>query len=111
MNKSMRMKFLTVMVMAGFVLVTVKVNIAPASTNIIGIIASDTTFTKAHSPYDLKGPVAVNHGTTLTVELGATVNLNGYYIQVNGTLVARGTDNDKLYFNQGSIIFTSVSTS
>jgi hypothetical protein len=86
------------------------VGIVNASTEVTGIITSDTTWTKAGSPYDLKGPVAVYSGVTLTVEAGATVNLNQYYIQVNGTLTARGTDNDKIHFNGGSITFTSVST-
>jgi len=80
-----------------------------ASNDIIGIITSDTTWTKAGSPYTLKGPTAVNTGVTLTIEPGVTVNLNKYYIQVNGTLTAKGADNDKIYFNDGQVIFTSVS--
>ncbi len=81
------------------------------STNVTGIITSNTTWTKANSPYTLTGPVAVNSGVTLTIEPGATVNLNGYYIQVNGTFSARGSNSDKIYLNGGSIVFTSVSTS
>lgn len=80
-----------------------------ASTSIVGIINSDTTWTKAGSPYVLEGPVAVNKGVTLTIQPGVTVNLNGYYIQVNGTLIARGTDNDKIYFVGGSVRITSIS--
>jgi hypothetical protein len=53
--------------------------------------------------------VAVNNGVTLTIEPGVTVNLNSFYIRVNGTLTARGTDNDKISFNGGYIVFTSVS--
>jgi hypothetical protein len=80
-----------------------------ASTNVSGIITSDTTWTKANSPYGLTGPVAINQGVTLRVEPGVTVNLNGYYIRVNGTLTARGNPTDKITFNGGQITFTNVS--
>jgi hypothetical protein len=89
-----------------------------ASTNVTGIINSDTTWTKANSPYTLTGPVKVNNGVTLTIEAGATVNLNSYYIQVDGTLFAKGSNADKIYFNDGysgpgnyAITFTGSSVS
>lgn len=53
-----------------------------AATNFGGIITVDTVWSKANSPYDLSGPVAVNEGVTLTIKAGATVNLNNYYIRV-----------------------------
>jgi hypothetical protein len=83
--------------------------VADAGTNVVGIITSNTTWTKANSPYTLTGPVAVNTGVTLTIEPGVSVNLNNFYIQVNGTLTANGNDSDKISFNNGQIIFTSVS--
>ena len=52
-----------------------------------------------------KCPCSEN-GVTLTIEAGATINLNGYYILVNDTLQARGSSTDKIYFNGGQIIFT-----
>ena len=82
-----------------------------------GVITSNITWTKENSPYTLTGPVSVVNGATLTIEPGVTVNLADYYIQVNGTLVARGTSTDKIYFNgggnsnNGGIAFTSKSTS
>lgn len=76
-----------------------------------GIINSDTTWTKANSPYTLTGPVAINTGVTLTIQPGVTVNLNGYYIQVNGTLVARGSSTDNIYFNEGTLASTQNSNS
>ena len=90
---------------------------AQNGTNESGIITSDVTWTKANSPYTLVGPVAVNDGVKLTIEPGATINLADYYIQVNGTFVAKGTNADKIYFNggpkspNGAIAFTSRSTS
>jgi hypothetical protein len=81
------------------------------ATNVSSIIASDTTWTKANSPYNLVGNVLVNNGVTLTIEPGVTVNLNSYYIMVNGTLTARGTSDDQIRFNGGSITFNSNSVS
>jgi parallel beta-helix repeat protein len=83
--------------------------VVQAYTNVNGIISSDTTWTKADGPYELKGPVAVNQGVTLTIEAGTTVNLNNKYIQVNGTLIAEGTETERIIFNIGYIVFTSVS--
>ena len=79
------------------------------ATNVTGIIYSDTTWTKANNPYTLTGPVAVNVGVTLTVEPGVIVELNGYYIQVNGTLIARGTAAEEIRFSNGQIKFTDMS--
>jgi hypothetical protein len=70
-----------------------------ASTPVNHIINSDTTWTKANSPYSFEGPVSVNTGVTLTIEAGVTVNINDYYLQVNGTLRAIGTENEEIVFN------------
>jgi hypothetical protein len=80
-----------------------------ADTNVIGIIGSDTIWTKTNSPYFLTGNMLVNNGATLIIEAGVSVNLNGYYIMVNGTLVAEGNGSDKINFNKGEIIFTQYS--
>jgi parallel beta-helix repeat protein len=102
----------SILVVSGFILVnTLPFGTVQASTTVTGIITSDTTWTKANSPYSLTGPVAVNSGVTLTVEAGVLVNLNSYYIKVNGTLVARGNNANQIYFNNGAIRFTSVSNS
>ncbi|MBN1357416.1 right-handed parallel beta-helix repeat-containing protein [Candidatus Bathyarchaeota archaeon] len=76
-----------------------------------GIITSDTTWTKANSPYNLTGNIAIDEGVTLNIEAGVTINLNGYYIRVNGTLIAKGTSTDNILFNGGSIKFTQLSNS
>jgi hypothetical protein len=86
-------------------------DMAHASQSAIGVINSNTTWTKAQSPYELAGPLAVGNGVTLTIEAGTTVNLNDYYIQVNGTLIAKGTSTNLINFNGGGITFTSASTS
>jgi hypothetical protein len=114
--------FLLITILALSILSTTLVESYPFAfaqngTNESGIITSDATWTKANSPYTLVGPIAVNNGVKLTIEPGVTINLADYYIQVNGTLVAKGTSADKIYFNggakspNGAIAFTSRSTS
>ena len=83
--------------------------IAQAITPVSGIISSNTTWTQANSPYNLTGNVLVDKGVTLTIEARATVNLNSYYIRVNGTLTAKGNPTNKITFNGGQITFTTAS--
>jgi parallel beta-helix repeat protein len=73
--------------------------LAQTGNNEIGIISSDATWTRANSPHNLVGNVLVKEGVTLTIEAGATVNLNTYYILVNGTLQVKGTSIDKIVIN------------
>lgn len=84
--------------------------VGTAYEEVSGIITSDTTWIKANSPYNLTGNLAVDSGVTLTVEAGVTVNLNEFFIRVNGTLVARGTSADQIRFEGGSIVFSSSSS-
>jgi hypothetical protein len=81
-----------------------------ASTEVIGIISSNITFTKANSPYMFTGPVVVNSNATLTIQAGVTIDLNSNYLEVSGTLIAKGSSDNWIYFNDGSINFTSTST-
>jgi hypothetical protein len=81
-----------------------------ASTEVIGIISSNITFTKANSPYVFTGPIVVNSNAVLTIEAGASIDLNGNYLEVSGTLIAKGSSDDWIYFNNGSINFTSTSS-
>ena len=78
-----------------------------ATTDISGVISSDTTWTQAGSPYTLTSNLLVENGVKLTINAGTTVNLGSYYIMVNGTLVARGTSDNPIRFNGGSLTFTS----
>ncbi|MCW3983279.1 MAG: hypothetical protein NWE96_04710 [Candidatus Bathyarchaeota archaeon] len=73
-----------------------------------GIIRSDTTWTKANSPYYFRGPVGISEGVTLTIEAGVTIN--GGYLQVNGTLIAKGSNAEPIVFNGGPIDFMSTSS-
>lgn len=84
---------------------TANSGLVQASTSKKGIINSDTVWTKENSPYTLTGTILVNNGVTLTIESGVVVNLNGYLLQVNGTLVARGSSTDSIQLNDGRITF------
>ena len=73
-----------------------------------GLINADSTWTKANSPYNLTSPVAINQGVTLTIEPGVVVNLGEYYLQVNGTLRAIGSDSDKIQFDGHTLEFFNI---
>jgi hypothetical protein len=79
---------------------------AQASTEVNGLITSDTTWTKANSPYNLTSSITVASGVTLTIEPGTIIHLNEYHLQINGTLIARGTSNDPINFHGGTPIST-----
>jgi hypothetical protein len=77
-----------------------------AQTNFSGGIYSNTTWTKANSPYVLTGSVVVFPGKTLTIQPGVVVQMqpnpnlpNDYrYLEVRGTLNALGTASDPIVF-------------
>jgi len=79
-------------------------------TEVQGIISSDTTWSLKNSPYIVTGNILVDENATLTIEPGVEVKVKEsplglqkqYYIEVRGTLIARGTKDKK-------IIFTSLS--
>jgi parallel beta-helix repeat protein len=94
---------------------TVRFGAAQSNTNVSGIIASNTTWTQANSPYTFTGPVSINASITLTIQAGVIVNIGSYYLQVNGTLYAQGSQTNHIYINTNSsgfsIIFTPLSSS
>jgi parallel beta-helix repeat protein len=111
MRESLLVAFLAAVFICGFVLGgALFFSTAKASTDVTGIINSDTTWTKANSPCTLTGNVLVNNGVTLTIQPDVIVNLGSYYILINGTLVAKGTVNNPIHFNGGSITFTGFSS-
>ena len=85
---------------------------AYAAQTVAGAISSDTTWTKANSPYTVIGNIQVNADVTLTIEPGVVVQFSsgplstvGYYIDVQGTLRADGTTTTGV----DPILFTSES--
>ncbi|MCX6028345.1 MAG: right-handed parallel beta-helix repeat-containing protein [Chloroflexi bacterium] len=96
------------------------VRAAPAYTEVGGPIVSDTTWTLANSPYIVVANVEVWQGVTLTIQPGVVIKFqDGKLLQVNGTLVARGTESQRIVFTSakasprqgdwGSIYFTDSS--
>lgn len=78
-----------------------------AQTGLITFLYSDTTWTTSST---LSGPVVVGTGVTLTINSGVTINLNGYYIYVNGTLKSVGTNAQNVFLYGGSITFNDSAT-
>ena len=71
---------------------------ANAATQVSGVITTDTTWTKANSPYEVVGNLGIDTGATLTIESGVSVVLKGSYkIQVAGRVLANGTTDDRIY--------------
>jgi hypothetical protein len=112
MLKSLSRVFLLVFLICSAVLVgTIPFSKAQASMSVIGEINSNTTWTKANSPYALIGQLTVKNGSSLTIEPGVTVYLNNYQLFVEGNLIARGTKTDFITFNGGQISFSQTSDS
>lgn len=64
-----------------------------------GIIATDTTWTLAGSPYVITDTVTLTAGVTLTIEAGVEVQAQpGTAVEVNGTLLALGTSTQPITF-------------
>jgi hypothetical protein len=110
-KKSLLSAFLTAILIGGLILVNaMRFGTVQAATEVIGIISSNITFTKANSPYVFTGPVVVNTNAMLTIEEGVSIDLNGNYLEVSGTLIAKASNGSWIYFNSGSINFGSTST-
>ncbi len=100
-------------------IVNLPFGLAQGVTNVSGIISSNTTWAKPNSPYNLVGDVQVSSGVTLTIEGGVIVYFNSYYMNVSGTLSARGSETEKISITgagvsyleewQGRIIFAKSS--
>ncbi len=68
---------------------------AQVRTEVSGVLAKDTVWSRQGSPYVFVGAVGVPMGVTLTVEAGVTVDFGSYYLEVNGTLNVKGTMAEK----------------
>jgi hypothetical protein len=64
-----------------------KIGNVQADTGISGIISTDQTWSNANGAYNLAGDTLIEEGVTITIQPDTTVNFNGFYIRVNGTLI------------------------
>lgn len=109
--KRQTLSILLLILLAGLtVACTPRPNMANAETTVNGTITSDTTWTKTNGPYSLLGNVLVSNGVTLTIEPSVHVYFNGYCLQVNGTLTARGSASEPISFIDGEIQFMPSSS-
>lgn len=77
------------------------ISISPAANTqtVITSGAVSGTWTKANSPYYIRGTVQIVSGTSLTIEPGVTIDFRGKYkIIVKGALKAVGTQTDSIRF-------------
>ncbi len=92
----------------------------PSATEVGDLINTDTTWTLENSPYIVTSSVLVIQGATLTIEPGVEMRFGaGVFLQVNGELIARGTDEATIVFTSnaaepargdwGNILFTDSS--
>jgi parallel beta-helix repeat protein len=78
---------------------------APGPTYIGGLISTDTVFTQINSPYIINWNTMVEKGVTLTIEPGVEVRFEDYYyLQIEGKLVAQGTEEDMIIFTSNKTI-------
>lgn len=101
-RKSFTVSIMLILVISGLAVIfaTIPFGRAQSGTNVSStIIKKDTTWTKTNSPYTFVGRVGIAKGATLTIESGVKVNLGLFTLEVNGTLIAQGTPNDRITLN------------
>lgn len=68
-------------------------------TTVSGIIETDTTWTKEHSPYIVTGDIVVKRSVKLTIQPGVEVRFDGFYsLTVQGILIADGMASVQILF-------------
>jgi parallel beta-helix repeat protein len=87
MNKLIFALFLIAITFSLALVGNLQVGCVEAYSEIGGIISSDVTWSNANGPYNLTGNVLIETGVTVTIQADTTLNFNGYYIRVNGTLI------------------------
>jgi parallel beta-helix repeat protein len=100
-NKMIAIGILVLLLIGGFtgLLITFDKVKAAGPTYVSGPINADTTWYFADSPYIVTGDVTVEPGAILTIEPGVEVRFDATFtIIVDGTLIANGTNVDRITF-------------
>jgi hypothetical protein len=75
------------------------------ATNVSGYIGANTTWTKANSPYVVKGNIDIDTGATLTIDPGVHILFDGnYVIYVDGKIRMQGTAVDSIFITSNKSI-------
>ena len=75
-----------------------------SSTNVSGVIDTDTNWHLSDSPIVVIGNITVNDGVTLTIEPGVVVKFESLKsLVVNGILIAQGTSANPISFTSSSV--------
>ena len=78
-----------------------------AQTQVSGIISTNTTWTKANSPYLVTNNILVSSGSTLTIEPGVIVKVSpSKYLKIEGEIYAVGNVNDSIKFESNQQVQT-----
>lgn len=99
-SRSLLSVFFITVIFSGLLLASaVQFSTVKASTDVSGLISSDTTWTLAGSPYIVTGDVLVDAAVVLTVESGVVVKFDGgKSLIVDGTLIADGDEAHPVIF-------------
>ena len=74
-----------------------------SQTQVSGVIPTNSTWTKAGSPYNISGNAQVSAGDVLTIEPGTKIVFTGdFYLRTLGNITAVGNATDSIYFETNS---------
>ena len=65
----------------------------------------DLSFFPSNNPYTFTNNVTVPEGCQLEIFPGTIIDMNGYQLIVEGTLIGNGTVSDSIFFKNGNFIF------
>lgn len=81
--------FLTALLLSMTIAGALELQGTTAAGSLSGIIKSNATWTKEAGPWSLTGNVLIDSGVTVTLASGAVLNLDEFYMRVNGTLIVQ----------------------
>lgn len=80
------------------------------ATTVSGSITTDTHWKLSDSPIYFSQTVVINAGVTLTIDPGVTVNFQAHTLEIRGTIVAVGTQDQRITFSFGENISGPISS-